>query len=77
MTGKQLAKYIGRPGWVTYSGINYNADSIRFPITVTDSRTMFGRTDLLVEPVGGSGSAWVELARVTFPDARKVAKPCA
>ena len=31
---------------------------------VVDSRSQWGRTDILVEPVGGSGSQWVEKNRV-------------
>jgi hypothetical protein len=31
---------------------------------VMDSRSQWGRTDILVEPVGGSGSQWVEKNRV-------------
>jgi hypothetical protein len=30
---------------------------------VIDSRSQWGRTDILVEPVGGSGQQWVERSR--------------
>jgi hypothetical protein len=31
---------------------------------VVDSRSQWGRTDILIEPVGGSGQQWVEKNRV-------------
>ena len=39
-------------------------ESITVPIMITDSRHVFGRVDVLVVPMGGSGSQWVDLNRV-------------
>lgn len=40
-------------------------EKVKVLCSVLDSRYQYGRTDLLVEPVGGSGSQWVERSRIT------------
>lgn len=56
-TAQQMMAAVGRVGLLMI-------DSLRVPVEVLDSRYTFGRTDLLVSPVGGNGQQWVERARV-------------
>lgn len=37
---------------------------LRVPVVVVDTRTVFGRVDCLVEPIGGSGCEWVSVGRL-------------
>lgn len=39
---------------------------LTFPVTVTDARKAFGRTDYRITPLGGSGAVWVAGDRLTF-----------
>lgn len=36
-------------------------EGVTFPVTIRDARQVFGRTDVQVEPVGGSGRMWVNI----------------
>ena len=40
---------------------------LTFPVTVLDRRVVYGRDECQVSPVGGSGSAWVSVTRLTYP----------
>jgi hypothetical protein len=40
-------------------------EGLKVPVTVKDAREVYGRTDYLVTPIGGSGEKWVEAYRVT------------
>jgi hypothetical protein len=40
-------------------------EGLKVPVTVKDAREVYGRTDYLVTPTGGSGEKWVEAYRVT------------
>ena len=64
MTTRELAKYIGRKGQL------YIEDgSISCPVEVIDSRKCWDRIDALVQPVGGSGTKWVEATRIDWDQA--------
>jgi len=39
-----------------------------FHVIIRDVRSMFGRTEILVEPVSGSGSRWIELPAGLMPN---------
>lgn len=39
--------------------------TLTIPVTVTDTRTAFGRPESLVTPIAGSGEAWVSTSRLT------------
>lgn len=52
MTTKTLSEYIGQT-------LVYPVNKLRFPVKVLDTRQMYGRTDLLITPVSGSGEQWV------------------
>ncbi len=58
MNAKQLSANIGKQGLLSVSGL-------QVLVNVLDARTVFGRIDLQVTPVNGTGSTWVESSRVT------------
>lgn len=64
MTTNELKVNIGKTGTCQF-------DSIRGPVTVIDTRKVFGRIDYLIQIVGGSGQQWVSSDRVTVSDERK------
>lgn len=45
--------------WETGSG-----DTLKIRVRILDARQNYGRTDFLVEPVAGSGEAWVQEAKL-------------
>lgn len=44
----------------------YRHNGMDFPVRVLDCRKVWGRVDLLVSPVGGTGEKWVEQSAVKF-----------
>jgi hypothetical protein len=38
---------------------------------ILDTRSVYGRTECLVEPVSGSGQAWVTLGKITVKEGEK------
>jgi len=58
MNASELNKYIGREGRYTLVAPLY------FDVKVTDVKTSYGRVRVLVEPISGSGEAWVDLSSV-------------
>lgn len=59
MTAVELAKLVGRKGMALLSASAGAGRQLRCPVEVKDARENFGRTELLVTPVGGSGEAWI------------------
>jgi hypothetical protein len=59
-TSASLGAVIGQTGMLT----TYT-EGLKVPVTVKDARQVYGRTDYLISPVGGSGEKWVEQFRVT------------
>jgi hypothetical protein len=59
-TSASLGAVIGQTGTLT----TYT-EGLKVPVTVKDAREVWGRTDYLVTPVGGTGEKWVEQWRVT------------
>ena len=41
---------------------------IQVPVTITDVRHAFNRAEVLVQPVSGSGSAWVVVEKIKMLD---------
>jgi hypothetical protein len=57
MTAQELARYVGKQAdWAPY-GVRGTC-TVR--ITIKDARAMFGRIDLLVAPVAGTGITWID-----------------
>lgn len=51
MTTREMAKMIDRRAVLRLNGLG-------IPVTITDVRVVYGRTDFLVKPLAGSGDAW-------------------
>lgn len=44
--------------------INTERDQLQITVTIQDARSCYGRTEVLVSPEGGNGSAWINIERV-------------
>jgi hypothetical protein len=55
MGARELAAYIDRTGLASIAV----SDGIKIPVKVKDARSIFGRTELKVTPIGGSGETWI------------------
>ena len=51
-------------GTLTVPAGRYAKDELTIPVRILDTREAYGRTNVLVEPVGGQGRAWVSGDRV-------------
>lgn len=58
-TSRELQTYVGQTGRFTVNGLTIQ-------IKVQDARVRFGHVDLLLTPVAGNGSRWVESTRVAL-----------
>lgn len=65
MSAAELAKYIGRSGTALLRSSS-SSDALVVEVRVIDAKSAFGRIDLLVEPVAGSGKAWMAADNVTL-----------
>lgn len=57
MTAASLLGLIGARG-------QYVNGTLYIPVVITDAREVFGRVDVCIEPVGGSGQQWVSRSNV-------------
>ena len=48
-----LRPYVGKRGQYLHKGL-------RWPVDILDSRARYGRIDVLITPIGGEGSIWVD-----------------
>ena len=66
----ETAQLVGRRGQLRlYSPSDrHRPNECEVEVVVRRVRHHFGRVDLLVEPVAGSGEVWVSVERVTFDD---------
>lgn len=46
----------------------YRINGMKFPVRILDARKVWGRVDVLVEPVGGEGSKWVEKSAISVKE---------
>lgn len=60
MTSAELAAYVGRKGLLSMGGI------IAIEVKSLDAREVYGRLDILVEPIAGTGKAWVAESRIAW-----------
>jgi hypothetical protein len=60
-TAIELAKLVGRWGLYDPAG-----NGLVFGVTVIDAREHYGKTQILIQPKHGTGSAWVNLASVAL-----------
>jgi len=59
LTANQISLPVGKTGLLAVG-------NLRVPVRVVNARTNFGRVDIQVEPIGGSGQEWVETSRVVI-----------
>ena len=59
MTNTELAAYVGLKGFLVAGLLNVLVRSL-------DAREVYGRLDILVEPVAGTGKAWVSESRIAW-----------
>lgn len=60
MNARELAADIGTRGQLTID----RPGPLTAPVVVVDARESYGRVQWLVEVVGGTGAAWVNVERV-------------
>ena len=65
MSVAELAGLVGRSGL-----LDLTSDRVALSVAVVihDAREVFGRRDVLIEPVAGRGRAWVALDRVRLSE---------
>jgi len=57
MTSREIAELLNKRATIMLKGMSVN-------VRIIDGREAYGRTDVLIEPVSGSGWAWVSAERV-------------
>lgn len=68
MSAAELARFIGKEGKARLVASHASSGVLKVPVKVKDARSMFGRVDLLVTPVGGEGEVWMDAAGVTLSE---------
>ena len=65
MTTQELQELIGQKGAMkTDAFSSVRQPALWFEVEILDARANYGRVDVLVTPVAGSGSVWVNAERV-------------
>lgn len=57
---------IGKTGTFAVPIRNAESSTLVIPIKIVGVRPKFGRLDVMIEPAGGSGSAWVRKDKITI-----------
>ena len=60
MTNAELAEFVGK------EGILVHIAHLGILVRSLDAREVYGRLDILVEPVAGTGEAWVSESRIAW-----------
>lgn len=61
MKVQELSQIIGRKAsWIIFD--------LDVPVEITDARSIFGRVDVQIRPVGGSGEHWCNSKALVFDD---------
>lgn len=68
VTTVELSKLIGRAGLLA---VSLDGGDLKIPVTVIDAKRAYGNTRLKISPAGGTGTAWVDSARVQFKGDQK------
>ena len=56
--------------------VNVRVEAFTIPMTVKDVKSSYGNIRLEVEPLSGTGRAWIELSRVAIPSAERHLSNC-
>lgn len=62
MTLSEANELLGQAWWCAGG-----EQPLNFEVTVTDVREVFGRVDVQIRPVNGSGARWVSMDTVRWP----------
>ena len=62
MTAREIAALLDKTA--TLSVTERSGGKLEVPVRITNAREAWGRIDVLVTPVDGSGEAWVSAERV-------------
>ena len=57
MTSREIAELLNKRATVELNGMTVN-------VKILDGREAYGRTDVLITPISGSGQTWVSAERV-------------
>lgn len=68
MSGAALARFIGKEGLARLVASTNGKGSVLVPVKVKDARSVFGRVDVLVSPIGGEGELWMDAERLTLSE---------
>jgi hypothetical protein len=63
MTALQMYQAIGRPA-------RLRCDGLLVDVTVMDVKMSYGKARLLVQPIAGVGTVWVEMDRLSILEAK-------
>jgi len=61
-----LRQYLGKKATLPVQKNRESGYDLTMRVLVRDARVVYGRVELLVEPLAGSGTAWVKLDRLTL-----------
>ena len=56
--------------------VNVRVEAFTIPMTVKDVKSSYGNIRLEVEPLSGTGRAWIELSRVAIPSTERHLSNC-
>lgn len=62
MNAAELVAFVGKTGLMSFGG------SIGVMVRSLNAREVYGRLDVLVEPISGTGHAWVAESRIAWED---------
>ena len=62
MTAREIAALLDKTATLTF--VERSGGKLEVPVRITNAREAWGRIDVLVTPVDGSGEAWVSAERV-------------
>lgn len=68
MSEREKQAAIGKKGYLIVEAKSAGQDPLFCPVEFVDIKKAFGRTNVLVTPIGGSGQHWVSMARIELMD---------
>jgi len=64
MSAYELSQMIGRQAtWTIFD--------LQIPVEITDARQVFGRTDIQIRPLGGTGKHWCSHRALSITEGRE------
>lgn len=66
-TESEVSAYVGRSGTLP---VQFSSGALGIEVRVLDAREAYGRIDILIEPLYGAGSVWVQSHKVELNEER-------